>query len=394
MKKIAILGSTGSIGESALDVVRASGGDLAVTVLCAGSNSERLADQAREFRPELVAIADESKGETLRRALGGLPARVSAGNGAVVEAATHSSADIVLSAVVGAAGILPAWHALEAGKDLALANKETLVAAGQVIMETARRQGRRILPVDSEHSALFQTLQGRPREEVRTLTLTASGGPFWEDRGRDLWSVVPADALRHPRWSMGDKVTIDSATLMNKGLEVIEAHWLFGMELERIAVLVHPQSIVHSVVEFVDGSMMAHLSRPDMRLPIAAALYHPKKAALPWGRLDLAAAGRLEFYSPDNERFPALRLARRAQGRGGTAPAVLNAANEVAVDAFLRGKIRFPEIVAVSARVLEGEEGESGPLTIETILEADGRARREAGKVVEGMSLENRRHCQ
>jgi 1-deoxy-D-xylulose-5-phosphate reductoisomerase len=384
-RSLALLGSTGSIGENTLDVVRASSGALDLAALCAGSNATLLAAQAREFRPRLVAIADPSREEDLRRELGDLDAEVVSGEEGVLRAATFPEADIVLSAVVGAAGILPAYHALKAGKDLALANKETLVAAGEVIMETAREAGRRILPVDSEHSALFQTLEGRDRREVKSICLTASGGPFWRDRGLDAREITPEDALKHPRWSMGDKVSIDSATLMNKGLEVIEAHWLFGFPLDRIEVLVHPQSIVHSVVEFVDGSMMAHLSRPDMRLPIASALYHPRKVPLPWPRLSLAEVKSLEFYPPDDTRFPALSLARGAQERGGGAPAALNAANEVAVAAFLQGRIRFPEIVTLSRKVLDKVPEPKGPLTIEGVLEFDAEARKAAGEIVNFM---------
>jgi 1-deoxy-D-xylulose-5-phosphate reductoisomerase len=385
MKRIAILGSTGSIGESALDVVRSSGGDLQVAALCAGTNTDRLAEQVREFAPELAVVADPSREEALEHALRGQSVKIASGDEGVIEAATLDSVEVVLTAVVGAAGILPAYHALEAGKDLALANKETLVAAGEVIMDVARRKNRRILPVDSEHSALFQALEGHDRKEVEAIYLTASGGPFWSDTERDLWGVSPADALRHPSWSMGSKITIDSATLMNKGLEVIEARWLFDVELEKVGVFVHPQSIVHGLVEFIDGSMMAHLSRPDMRLPIAAALYHPQRRELPWERLDLASVGKLEFHAPDDERFPALGLARRAQAAGGTAPAVLNAANEVAVESFLGGRIFFPEIVWVTETVLNGSAKSDGPVTIGKILEADGRARREAKEVIRNL---------
>jgi len=386
MTKISILGSTGSIGENALDVIRASGGALRVVALCAGSNAEGLARQVREFRPALAAIADRGQEASLRRELEGIPVRIVSGEEGVLEAATLDEADTVLSAIVGAAGILPAYHALGEGKDLALANKETLVAAGELIMEMARQTGRKVLPVDSEHSALFQALHGRSAEEVRTLTLTASGGPFHADRTRDLWEVTPADALRHPNWSMGSKVTIDSATLMNKGLEVIEARWLFDVDLDRVQVLVHPQSLVHGVVEFVDGSMLAHLSRPDMRIPIAAALYYPARPVLSWERLDLGEAGKLEFLPPDLERFPALSLARSAQAAGGAQPAVLNAANEVAVDAFLSGRIRFPEIVSVTEQVLKLSAAIPGPLTVEKVLAVDAQARGKATEVIDVMS--------
>jgi 1-deoxy-D-xylulose-5-phosphate reductoisomerase len=385
-RNIAILGSTGSIGESALDVIRASGGALKAAVLCAGTNAVRLAEQVRQHRPLLAVIADASREEELRRLLDGVPVRIASGVDGVLEAATLKETDIVLSGVVGAAGIVPAYLALDAGKDLALANKETLVAAGEVIMKKARKEGRAVLPVDSEHSAIYQALSGRPKEEVRKIILTASGGPFHHDRERDLWQVTPGDALRHPSWSMGNKVTIDSATLMNKGLEVIEARWLFDMDLDRIEVAVHPQSLVHGVVEFVDGSMLAQLSQPDMRIPIAAALHHPGRQALPWKGLDLCAAGRMDFIAPDVERFPALSLARSAQEAGGGKPAALNAANEVAVEAFLGGSIRFPEIIAVTRQVVEKIPVAEGLKTVEDVLAVDAAARTEAAKIIHQLS--------
>jgi 1-deoxy-D-xylulose-5-phosphate reductoisomerase len=253
-------------------------------------------------------------------------------------------------------------------------------------MRKAREEGRAVLPVDSEHSAIFQALSGRPAAEVRKIILTASGGPFHQDRDRDLWQVTPADALRHPSWSMGNKVTIDSATLMNKGLEVIEARWLFDMDLDRIDVAVHPQSLVHGVVEFVDGSMLAQVSQPDMRIPIAAALHHPARPALPWKNLDLCEAGRLDFVSPDTERFPALALARSAQEAGGGKPAALNAANEVAVEAFLGGSIRFPEIISVTQQVLEKMPAGEGMKTVEEVLAVDAAARTEATDIIRALS--------
>jgi 1-deoxy-D-xylulose-5-phosphate reductoisomerase len=374
VRAIAILGSTGSIGESALDVVRASGGRLRPVALAAGRNVGRLAEQAREFRPELAVIADEALAPGLVRELAGLGIAVAAGPEGMLRAAAYPAAETVLSAVVGAAGILPTHAAAAAGKVIALANKESLVAAGGVILETVRERGGALVPVDSEHSAIFQLLAGRRPEEVREIVLTASGGPFW-NRAGDLAGITPEDALRHPKWSMGAKVSIDSATLMNKGLEVIEAHWLFGLGLDRIAVAIHPQSIVHGAVSFVDGALMAHLSPPDMRLPIAAALYHPERVALPWERLDLARVGRLEFFPPDHDRFPALRLAERSLREGGTAPAVLNAANEVAVQAFLDRRLLFTEITAVSAAVLDGSAAPVAAPTLGQILAADVAAR-------------------
>jgi 1-deoxy-D-xylulose-5-phosphate reductoisomerase len=314
---VSILGSTGSIGESALDVVRASNGRLGVAALAAGSNWRQLAAQVREFRPPLVVAADPAAADELARECAGDGVRVASGDAGLTAAATLAAADIVLSAIVGAAGILPTLAAARAGKTIALANKESLVAAGGLITAAVRDAGGLLLPVDSEHNALFQLLAGRPAAEVSRLVLTASGGPFLRRQG-SLAAVTPEEALRHPSWSMGAKVSIDSATLMNKGLEVIEAHWLFAVPLERIAVVIHPQSIVHGAIEMNDGALLAHLSPPDMRIPIAAALYHPRREALPWQRLDLAALGSLEFIPPDHGRFPALGLAYDAFARGGT----------------------------------------------------------------------------
>jgi 1-deoxy-D-xylulose-5-phosphate reductoisomerase len=374
MRQVAILGSTGSIGLNALDVVRASGGRLAVVALAAGSNWRALAAQARELRPRLAVAADPAAARELRRELAGSGVEVAAGPEGLVRAAVHADAEMVLSAIVGAAGILPTWEAARAGKTIALANKESLVAAGAAITAAVRASGGTILPVDSEHSALYQLLRDRDPSEVRNIVLTASGGPFFRREGA-LDAVTPEDALRHPSWSMGAKVTIDSATLMNKGLEVIEAHWLFGVPLERIAVVVHPQSIVHGAVELCDGALLAHLSPPDMRIPIAAALHHPQREELPWKRLDLAALGRLEFHEPDYGRFPALRLAYDAFARGGTAPAALNAANEVAVEAFLGRRLAFTDIPALVAAVLERHPGGPARPGIAAVLAADAAAR-------------------
>jgi 1-deoxy-D-xylulose-5-phosphate reductoisomerase len=388
-RRVAILGSTGSIGESALDVVRASGGRLGVAALAAGSNWRRLAAQAREFRPQLVAAADAAAARELERELAGSGIRVAAGAEGLAQAATLESAAVVLSAIVGAAGILPTLAAARAGKTIALANKESLVAAGGLITAAVQGAGGSLLPVDSEHSALQQLLAGRDVAEVARLILTASGGPFF-GRAGSLDDVAPEDALRHPSWSMGAKVTIDSATLMNKGLEVIEAHWLFGMPLERIAVVIHPQSIVHGGVELRDGALLAHLSPPDMRIPIAAALYHPQRFELPWQRLDLAALGRLEFFPPDRARFPALDLAYQAFARGGTAPAVLNAANEVAVQAFLERRLRFTAIPEIVAAVLDGHVADAGVPDIDRILAADAAAREAAAEAIRGAGAPRR----
>ena len=381
LRRVSILGSTGSIGESALDVVRTSGGTLGIAALSAGSNWRRLAAQAREFRPLLVTVTDDTAARELGRELAGSGIRVAAGGEGLEEAATLAEADIVLSAIVGAAGILPTLAAARSGKTIALANKESLVAAGGLITAAVRDAGGILLPVDSEHNALFQLLAGRDASEVSRLVLTASGGPFFRREG-SLEEVTPEDALRHPSWSMGAKVTIDSATLMNKGLEVIEAHWLFGVPLERITVMIHPQSIVHGALEMIDGALLAHLSPPDMRIPIAAALYYPQRFELPWQRLDLATLGSLEFFPPDHARFPALELAYAAFSRGGTAPAVLNAANEVAVQAFLDRRLRFTAITEVVADVLARGTVDSGSPDIDMIMAADVAAREAAAESI------------
>jgi len=380
-RRVSILGSTGSIGESALDVVRTSGGRLGVAALAAGFNWRRLAAQAREFRPLLVSAADGDAARELGRELAGSGIRVAAGSEGLEAAATLAESDIVLSAIVGAAGILPTLAAARCGKTIALANKESLVAAGGLITAAVRAAGGVLLPVDSEHNALFQLLAGRDASEVSRLVLTASGGPFFR-RLASLDDVTPEDALRHPSWSMGAKVTIDSATLMNKGLEVIEAHWLFGVPLERIAVVIHPQSIVHGAIEMNDGALLAHLSPPDMRIPIAAALYHPQREALPWQRLDLATLGSLEFSPPDHGRFPLLGLAYAAFARGGTAPAILNAANEIAVQAFLERRLGFAAIPEIVAAVLTGAAIVQGQPDLETIMAADAAARTAAAALV------------
>jgi len=388
-RRVALLGSTGSIGESALDVIRASGGRLAVAALAASTNWRRLAAQAREFRPLLVVAADEAAAGELAHELAGSGIPVAAGAEGLERAAVHPAAQIVLSAIVGAAGILPTLAAARSGRTIALANKESLVAAGGLITAAVRDAGGVLLPVDSEHNALFQLLAGRDHAEVSRLVLTASGGPFFGRTG-SLDDVTPEDALRHPSWSMGAKVSIDSATLMNKGLEVIEAHWLFGMPLERIAVVIHPQSIVHGAVEMNDGALLAHLSPPDMRIPIAAALHHPRRVELPWQRLDLATLGRLEFFPPDHQRFPALELAYAAFARGGTAPAILNAANEVAVQSFLDRRIRFTAIVEVVAGVLARVAVHQGSPDIDQIMAADAAAREAAAEHVRGLQATRR----
>ncbi len=377
VKNIVILGSTGSIGRQALDVVRAHPGRWRVAGLAAGRNAGLLAEQAREFRPAAVAMADGGAAAKLARELAPLGIEVLAGAEGLEMLAVLPEAHLVLSAMAGSAGLAPTYRAILAGKDVALANKETLVAGGPLVMEAVRRRGVRLLPVDSEHSGLFQCLQGQAPEGVRRLWLTASGGPFRGWRREDMAGVTVEAALRHPTWRMGARITIDSATLMNKGLEVIEAHWLFGIPYDRIEVLIHPESIVHALVETVDGSVLAQLSRPDMRLPIQYALSYPERwPGLP-DPLDLARVGTLRFEPPDREAFPCLDLAYQAGRTGGTMPAVMNAAKEVAVDAFLAGEAGFLDIPRIIAGVMEQHSVKFRP-GLEDVLEADAWARRRA----------------
>jgi 1-deoxy-D-xylulose-5-phosphate reductoisomerase len=378
VKRLAILGSTGSIGQSALAVVSAHPTRLAVVALAAGDNAERLAEQTRTFAPLIVGMGTPQAAERFRSAVGSLSPDIVTGEDGLIAVATHRDVDIVICASSGTTALRAVLAAIDAGKTIALANKEVLVMAGELVMAAARRTGAMILPVDSEHNAIHQCLHARPLDEVRRLILTASGGPFrgWTDE--DLQRVDPVLALKHPTWQMGRKITIDSATLMNKGLEVIEARWLFGVEADRIDVLVHPQSIVHSMVEFRDGSVIAQLGVTDMRLPIQYACSYPDRwgGALP--RLDLAKAGRLDFLEPAHDRFPCLGLAYRALREGGTAPVVLNAANEVAVASFLDGRLAFTAIPMVIERTLNAHQAES-VLTLELIRQVDTWAREYAG---------------
>ena len=379
MKRVAILGSTGSIGRSALSVVDTHPERLEIVALAAGENSAALADQIVKYRPRAVGVATASALEDLRSRLGSSerPPVVTCGAEGLVAIATHPDADVVLCASSGSAGLEAALAALEAGKTVALANKEVLVMAGALMVETARRRGVPILPVDSEHNAIHQCLHGRGLEEVRRLILTASGGPFRAFSRADLERVTPDDALRHPTWQMGKKITIDSATLMNKGLEVIEAHWLFGVSAAEIDVLIHPQSIVHSMVELRDGSVIAQLSVTDMRLPIQYAFSYPERwnGALP--ALDFVNLGPLEFFPPDRERFPCLDLAYQALQRGGAWPIVLNAANEVAVEAFLARRLPFTGIAPTIERALAAADREtSPPRSLADVRAADAWARR------------------
>ena len=382
MKKITILGSTGSIGASALDVVRKNPNKFRVAALAAGRNVKLLARQALAFHPAAVSVRTPGDAKRLRGLLGpGGKIRVLCGEEGVREIAAHSAADIVLSAISGAAGLKPTLAAIEAGKDIALANKETMVIAGHLVTKKAEQKKIRVLPVDSEHSAIFQCLAGQKPANIKRIILTASGGPFYSFSRADLKKVTPAQALRHPRWKMGAKITVDSASLMNKGLEVIEAKWLFDIAVSRIDVLIHPQSVVHSALELLDGSVLAQMGIADMRIPIAYALSFPDRMTNDLPALDLAKAGPLSFFPPDTKKFPCLRLALEAARIGGAAPAVLNAANEEAVAAFLENKICFHEIPNVIEKTLERHSAIPDP-SLEEILLADGEARKVAAGIL------------
>jgi 1-deoxy-D-xylulose-5-phosphate reductoisomerase len=372
MKRIAILGSTGSIGQSTLDVVRAHPDRLQVIGLAAGSNAERLRDQAREFHPKVIAMTTAAGLLTVTTGYKAESAVVGAPG--LVAVATHPDVDLVICASSGTAGLEAVLAAIEAGKTIALANKEVLVMAGSLVTTAARRHGVSILPVDSEHNAIHQCLHGRRREEIRRIILTASGGPFRELSASSLADVKPEDALRHPTWRMGRKITIDSATLMNKGLEVIEAHWLFDLPARQIDVVIHPQSIVHSLVELRDGSIIAQLGGADMKLPIQYACSYPDRWEGPVSRLDLTATGPLEFQKPDLDRFPCLRLAYRALESGPSAAVVLNAANEVAVASYLEERISFVSIPRVIEQAMDAHSG-AVVNTLEAVREVDAWAR-------------------
>jgi len=377
MKRLAILGSTGSIGVQALDVVARTPGRFEVTAIAAGKNAERAAEQVRRFRPRVVAMSDRPAARKLRELLGPGAPEILEGDEGVAAAAALPDVDLVLAAISGGAGLRSTAAAIEAGKSVGLANKESMVLAGELLMARAAARGVTILPVDSEHSAIFQSLAGHDRAHVRRLLLTASGGPLRTVGARELADVTPARALKHPNWSMGDKITIDSATLMNKGLEVIEARWLFDIDPRRIDIVVHPESIVHSMVEYVDGSVVAQLGISDMRGPISYALAFPERLRLDLPPLDLSRLGRLTFESPDPVRFPAFTLAYRALEMGGTAPAVLSGADEGAVAAFLAGRCGFTRIAQVCEEVLEAHVVE--PLrSVEQALSASDWGRSEA----------------
>jgi 1-deoxy-D-xylulose-5-phosphate reductoisomerase len=376
-RRVTILGSTGSIGRSAIDVARHLAGEVTVVGLSARANVARLAEQVRAVRPEAVAVGTPDGARELRARVPEWGGEILAGEAGLVDLAGGTTADLVVLGVEGAAGLGPALAALSGGKDVALATKEVLVAGGALVSATAARAGRQILPVDSEHSAIFQCLAGQARDSVARLWLTASGGPFLRVSADAMNSVTPADALRHPTWTMGPKVTVDSATLMNKGLEIIEAHWLFEVPEERIEVVIHPQSVIHSLVEFVDRSVLAQLGLPDMRLPLQYAFTYPRRVEGAGARLDLHTLASLTFEAPDMVRFPCLGYARAALRTGGTAPAALNAANEVSVRLFLEGRMRFPDIARNVERVLE-RHAPTAATSLEVILAADGEARRAA----------------
>lgn len=366
MKKIAILGSTGSIGTQTLDVVRANG-DIEVLGISAGRNIKKLEEQAREFSPKLVAVWDQAAAEELRIKLKDTEIRVVSGMEGLLELAAMEETEILVTAIVGMLGIRPTIEAIRAGKDIALANKETLVTAGHLIMPMAEKYGVKILPVDSEHSAVFQALNGESSKELHKLLITASGGPFRGKKRHELEKVTLADTLKHPNWVMGRKITVDSATLVNKGLEVMEARWLFDVDLDRIQVVVQSQSVIHSMVEFVDGGIMAQLGTPDMRLPIQYALYYPHRRYLDGERLDFAKLGQITFEEPDMETFLGLPMAIRAAREGGSMPTVFNAANELAVKKFLHEEIRFLDIYDIIGQSMERHKKLDSP-DLEEIL--------------------------
>jgi 1-deoxy-D-xylulose-5-phosphate reductoisomerase len=383
-KRVVILGATGSIGESALKVARDIPERMEIVGLAANSNAEKLAAAANETRAQSVCLVDETKIDTLRRALAYKP-QIFAGQEGLREIACLTNAQMVLVAIVGTAGLRPALAAIEAGKDLAVASKEILVMAGEIVMREARDNDVQVLPVDSEHNAIFQCLEGKSSAEVRRIILTASGGPFRETPREDFNSIIPEEALKHPTWNMGPKITIDSATLFNKGLEMIEAHWLFGVEMKRVEVVIHPQSIVHSMVEFADGSTLAQLSYSNMCFPIQYAVTWPDRVPNTLPPLDFSKLSRLEFFTPRYDDFPALNLARRAGQTGGTLPAVMNAANEVAVAGFLDRQVRFPGIWQIVEEVMNRHTSVAHA-DLDAILQADQWARKEAQGYVKSIN--------
>lgn len=373
MKKLVILGSTGSIGTQTIDILDSI--DAQVCAITVNTNIERAEQQARLLHPQLVGVYDKARAAELRTRLKDMPIRVVSGMDGLLEAATLPEADVVVTAVVGMVGLLPTLAAIDAGKDIALANKETLVCAGQIVMRRAREKGAAILPVDSEHSAIFQCLQGRADNAIRRILLTASGGPFFGMTAEQMKHVTKEQALHHPNWSMGAKITIDSATMMNKGLELIEAMWLYDVEPEQIDIVVHRESVVHSAVEYDDGSVIAQMGNPDMRLPIQYALTYPKRVACKVPPLDLPTLGKMTFYAPDEQAFPTLGLAKRAAKARGNLGTVLNGANEAAVDLFLHDKIAFHQIAELVGETME-RIAFCADITVEDVLESDRAARR------------------
>ena len=375
MKKIAILGSTGSIGTQTLDVVREHSDELQVVALAAGSNKERLKEQIKEFHPKLVSLSDEKKAQELKEELAGEQVEVVCGMEGLIEVAGADSADVVVTAVVGMMGILPTMEAIKKGKDIALANKETLVTAGHLIIPMIKQYGVRLLPVDSEHSAIFQSLMGSSPEgsnghKIDKILLTASGGPFRGWTKEQMKNIRPEDALKHPNWVMGRKITIDSSTMVNKGLEVMEAKWLFGVEYDQVQVVIQPQSVIHSMVQFEDGAIIAQLGTPDMKLPIQLALTYPDRRYLPGKRLDFAELGSISFFAPDFENFPGLALAYKVGKEGGNRPTIYNAANEFAVSRFLDHKLSYPGIIEAIEASLDHVGFVQNP-NVDNILETE-----------------------
>jgi len=384
MKRIAILGSTGSIGCSSLKAIEAHPEAYQVTALAAGRNMDLLADQIRKFHPLVAAVLGYQEAESLKKRLeGGERTRIVSGTEGLIHVATLQEVDTVISAITGAAGLVPTYASIRAGKDIALANKETMVMAGPLVMEEAKRRGVALVPVDSEHSAILQCLQGHPRDDVRRVILTASGGPFKGLSYEEMEKVTPEQALKHPNWNMGPKITVDSATLMNKGLELIEARWLFGLDIHQIHILIHPQSVIHSMVEYKDGSILAQMGIPDMITPISYALSCPRHLDTKLPALDLQQVGTLEFMKPDTKKFRCLDLALRAAEIGESMPAVLNGANEVAVELFLQGKIKFLQIPSLIEKTMKAHT----PFVIdgiEKVEKADAWARQRAAEFAEG----------
>lgn len=379
MKRLTILGSTGSIGRNTLDVVSCNREDFKVVALTAGRNLDLLEKQIRSFSPEVVAVADKETADSLSKRINGVG--ILSGIEGINHVASHENSDLVISAIVGSAGLIPTLAAIKSGKTICLANKEALVMAGGIVMSEAKKNRVKIIPVDSEHSAIFQCIEGHKKSDIRRIILTASGGPFVNKSRIELNNITPKDALRHPNWNMGKKITIDSATLMNKGFEVIEACWLFGMPSEKIDVLIHPQSIVHSMVEFRDRSCLAQMSMPDMRGPISYALSYPDRLEDPIPGLELDKIESLTFKKPDNENFPCLSYAYDAIKAGGTMPCVLNASNEIAVHAFLNDRIGFNDIPVIIKKTIDSHTVKLHPI-LDDVLEADRWARKTAEKKI------------